>query len=1397
MNDRDIMKEVLFDLSEDALYVANGGHTFTREGVIGICASYLSEKRDIQSDHYQCNDKDLVSQIGEGEIELYKTKAGKNRIKEDASQERETSHDYDGRFAWELLQNADDVMGSSGRQPAELIGTKGLGFKSVLKITEEPEIHSGPFNFKFSPEKTQKLLMDRNIEVDPPRLTFRIPHVCEPAGKSLDLLDMGYSTVVRLPFREKDAQEKTKKVLKNLDPCFLLLSQQIETVRIIQDGVEQVFRIRRGTQGLSEGRVVLVTPSGKTEWQRWTITQDIDETKRITVAIAIPLNGNGEAVPHTDELPFHVFFPTEEQLGVKALLHASFDLDQSRNHLRQGNHDEVILDHFGDLFKRVILDIPPQTVLKVFGDIDRPKEDDGKPIEKIKKTIWEKMRTTAFLPVLGGERVSPPDSRCWKDKLGHVLREDEKEIQKAALVTPALSDFSSDLKELGASEIEDSQFVHLLRYCRNESLDDCISSFHVLLEGGLDRVQKDNDKETLNLLRQIPCWWIEDGEARHLDDFPPLLWEKPDKWPNWLKAKTLHRDLRVKIEEWEKEQKAASDLSPNPELNKWECLIDGHLSRKNEHYIDWVLIPFIKDWEQQDWEKHSFATLKWLMHWENPHNFNEIAPWIRDKEGRRNTLAASIRLPTDKGWLPAMDCFVGKDWDGPGAFDTFYQDRIDRGMVQSFENWCGELQETDKDKWKGLLRWIGVSWEPKVHLTPDFTIADHQLWSSYESKHNNVTLQGGHNYLIDDFPNCLSSIGNAKLLRDIFPALSKLIGEHAQRNWRYPTGKVEYSSSPKAFAFEQLSKAGWLPVKKSLLENDTRLPPYRTFLPGKGLNDLLPEVDRTGIDDDTWHGKDGTKAKLSELGVMENLPEDAQKWHEWMRKLAEKGRTLKQEYREAPVDWKDCEAIAAKHLWRAARSLYREYLRKGVFGLFPEDIQIPCVRFANNHRLIDFAKPQEVHCIDEAHLADVTLENKLLSQGYKLFIFRLKEVDNARQLGIKELSSVIKCKPDYHNLVNDDVEKELVQRYKDRRIVLNTVMDIQLPKPEEVSIKAVTDLTLKLSTSGQELGNCPVLSWREGETGHILVDTENKWRALAHALAHRLDRQDSKYINDFEVYLSDDNDVSVLARARDAGIPEEALQEVKNNFSSLTKSPVQNEEVAGEATEDMGNESTTQSSEPDDATGQTTVSGNSANTENRIISDSRDKPKKARERLTNDDGRKGDPRPETGLVAEKWLEERLLKIWPQQVENVHEGKDFTISLDEQKIHIEAKHIKTPPGSIHWSDKQYLTSQREMPRYFIALLTPEESGNNQYTIYWIWNPLEELKDLERYVTWSGESKPKLLQKGGWAIEDLKRDLLNLEPDTYTIKVELTDDLFSPDNRDELTLEKLKHKIENSA
>lgn len=57
------MKEVLFDLANDALYVTNSGHPFSRKGVIGICASHLSEKIDGDVDNYECEDKELISPL--------------------------------------------------------------------------------------------------------------------------------------------------------------------------------------------------------------------------------------------------------------------------------------------------------------------------------------------------------------------------------------------------------------------------------------------------------------------------------------------------------------------------------------------------------------------------------------------------------------------------------------------------------------------------------------------------------------------------------------------------------------------------------------------------------------------------------------------------------------------------------------------------------------------------------------------------------------------------------------------------------------------------------------------------------------------------------------------------------------------------------------------------------------------------------------------------------------------------------------------------------------------------------------------------------------------------------------------------------------------------------------
>ena len=562
-------------------------------------------------------------------------------------------------------------------------------------------------------------------------------------------------------------------------------------------------------------------------------------------------------------------------------------------------------------------------------------------------------------------------------------------------------------------------------------------------------------------------------------------------------------------------------------------------------------------------------------------------------------------------------------------------------------------------------------------------------------------------------------------------------------------------------------------------------------MPGEGLNRLLPEVDKSGIDEDTWHGKDGIRAKLVKIGVMESLPDSSEKWYEWMRSLPEVGKELKEE-REAPVDWKDS---GGKNLWPAARSLYREYLKNGDFEMLPEDIQIPCVCFENKHRLLDFAKPQEVYWIDEAHLADVTLENELLSQGYKLFIFRLQETAEISKLRVKKLSNIMECTPQYSECGScSNEEYGLYQRYKARRIVLNKVKNIQLP--EKVDIKAVRSLTLKLSTNGCELGDCSVLSWKDMKTGYLLVDIEkNKWRALADALAHRLqvDRRNySQYANDFEVYLADDDNDSILERMRSEGIPEEALEEVKITISPLNGSPTEINEKDEDQVKDKEKSDNGPKQPPisNGATSGTTVSEDSGATRNRASSGGRDKPDGASKSPSNQENNSA-PRPETGLTAENWLGDRLREKFGGSVEKVHTGSDFILKHDGQEIHIEAKHVETRPGSIHWSDRQFDTCRKKKKSYFIALLSPEENDSDQYAIHWIWNPLERLMKLKRKVIWNGKSRPQPLLEDSWKIEITKPT--KLTANSFDIEIALADYVFNSDDQDNHTLEKLNDNL----
>ena len=198
---------------------------------------------------------DILESIRHENLGVYE--ASPARLQEDVSQESQVAHDYRGRLLYELLQNADDAflevagdndrvlfrltddelwMANTGRAFSEAdvrglcglgasskssahgpkrasIGHKGLGFKSVLEITNEPEAFSTTVSFRLG--RAQALAdiaalwesLDRGIPSGVPAMRFPTPLDCEnPAWVAL--ARQGFRTAFRFPFREGVTSEQ-------------------------------------------------------------------------------------------------------------------------------------------------------------------------------------------------------------------------------------------------------------------------------------------------------------------------------------------------------------------------------------------------------------------------------------------------------------------------------------------------------------------------------------------------------------------------------------------------------------------------------------------------------------------------------------------------------------------------------------------------------------------------------------------------------------------------------------------------------------------------------------------------------------------------------------------------------------------------------------------------------------------------------------------------------------------------------------------------------------------------------------------------------------------------------------------------------------------------------------
>lgn len=316
----------------------------------------------------------LVSGLRAEYISEAKGERESRRWLQDFRREIQEIKHYRGREILELMQNADDagsefmsirldtsgkklVISNSGagtkpfteegiesimyanmspKRGPQYIGAKGLGFRSVLNWASRVEIRSAGLNILFNPDIVERFWREEMA----PSIEQRELYEAE-AGREKRRVPLSILALPEIRELAKGEKESTSIVLiyqaeeenaiiedlRSFTPESMLFLHNIRRVSIqIEDETEKVFSVEKEGE---EGPYTFYFLNGK----RWVVSSEkgIENTESgemfYEAACAFCLDGENKAGV------IYSFFPTRVEFELPCVLHASLELNSSRNSL--------------------------------------------------------------------------------------------------------------------------------------------------------------------------------------------------------------------------------------------------------------------------------------------------------------------------------------------------------------------------------------------------------------------------------------------------------------------------------------------------------------------------------------------------------------------------------------------------------------------------------------------------------------------------------------------------------------------------------------------------------------------------------------------------------------------------------------------------------------------------------------------------------------------------------------------------------------------------------------------------------------------------------------------------------------------------------------------------------
>ena len=324
--------------------------------------------------------------LEESERTLSAYSAQPNLVEEQANQEQDTARGgYADRQVVELVQNSADQIAKVGagriyirltdshlycaddgapldqdgakallfshlspkRATAE-IGRFGVGFKSVLRVTDKPAVFSRSGSIQFDRWRAQQ----RIAELAPSAGDYPVLRVAEPidpavvAKTDLHLAElMGWArNVVRLPLK-RGSRDGLAEQMRSFAPEFLLFVPHVGQLDLADDTSDQSRNVRLIEAG---GRIELNDGGKRSHWMIFSLSHELsddakadsralDDAERVKIAWAAPLDARSSLQQ------FWAFFPTQTSSLVAGILNAPWKTNEDRQSLLPGTYNDELI----------------------------------------------------------------------------------------------------------------------------------------------------------------------------------------------------------------------------------------------------------------------------------------------------------------------------------------------------------------------------------------------------------------------------------------------------------------------------------------------------------------------------------------------------------------------------------------------------------------------------------------------------------------------------------------------------------------------------------------------------------------------------------------------------------------------------------------------------------------------------------------------------------------------------------------------------------------------------------------------------------------------------------------------------------------------------------------------